>query len=1131
MKRDQTRRIEVSSDAATRIAIARDWMEKYPADAQILVIAHSAEAATDLHLSVVSTKGSWFGVKRFTLNFLASRLAQHALARSATAPASNLSFTAVTARAIHSLNQESKLSYFEPVATRPGFPVAVAKTLQELRMNEVDPKSLARLQRGGKDLAAIASLVDQELKESKLSDRAALFRAAIDSINSPENSIYLGLPLLLLDVAARSRLESTFLGELVARSPDVLATAPRGDERTIALLEESLQCKRGSGDGETGRHGEGETGRRGDGETRFSEKDARAKSLSFAKEHLFENSAPAPTPLDSSILLRNWPGEPRESVEIVRSIQTEAARGLPFDQMAVLLNSPGEYRAHLEEAFNRAKIPAYFAQGSTAPDPAGRAMLALLSCAAEGLSARRFAEYLSLGQVPDADAPKDPEAVWVGPRDELVSSAVRNDEGDGETEGRGDAGTGRRGDVERPLIANPEDSAVIEGSLRAPWRWEQLLVDSAVIGGKDRWIRRLDGLANELRLQLSDADEEENPYSDRVERQLSDLEHLRAFALPVIELLAALPHRATWGEWLSHLRQLAAQTLRQPSGILANLAELEPMSPVGPVDLYEVRLVLEPGLRELSVAPPSRRFGSVFVGPVAHARGLAFDVVFIPGLAEKIFPRKLVEDPILPDRQRQEVAGSALDTRRDRLDLERLALRMALGAARKRAYLSYPRIDVQQSRPRVPSFYALEALRAAEGTLPGFEQLRSRAESATNARLGWPAPENPAAAIDESEYDLALLATLVDAEPKSATGSGHYLLSANPHLARTLRAHFRRWMSRTWTISDGLILIGGDDLGRDAMARHQLSERAFSSTALQRYTSCPYQFFLNAVFRLRPREEVAAIEVMDPLTRGALFHETQFAALTSLKAEGLLPVGPTTLARACTQVDDSLNEVAQLYEDRLAPAIPRVWRDSIEAIRADLREWLRQVSERNDGWVPDKFELAFAMDHIGSQDRDPDSVSEAVEIADRLKLRGSIDLVERRANGKVRVTDHKTGKARTATNLVVGGGKALQPLLYALAAEKLLAREVESGRLYYCTAAGGYEERVVALNSENRASITLIVETINQALADGFLPAAPEKDACTWCDFLGVCGSREEIRTKIKPAKQLAHLTRIRELP
>jgi len=1176
MERNNAKRIEVSSDAATRLRLAGEWLQDYPADKEVVILAHSAEAANDFIMRTASARGASFGIRRFTLNGLAARLAQPVLAKSETASASALSFVAVVARAIHALHLDGKLTYFAPVAKRPGFPVAAARTLGELRMNEVNVQSLERLARGGKDLAQITQAVEVELERSKLADRAAIFRAAInavrgDSVHAADsvlkagdfredglirstddlvrsvaglvlpNCELLSFPLLLLDVQVSDSLEVALVQEIARRSVDVLATVPLGDERVASALEAALGCKR-----------------------QMSDAICPVNSLSSAKQHLFAESMPPVSALDESLKLSNWPGEPRECVEIVRSIQAEAARGVPFDQIAVFLNSPGEYRSHLEEAFSRAEIPVYFAQGSNAPDPAGRAMLALLSCAAEGLSARRFAEYLSLGQVPDPDANNDVDALWQGPRDELVSGSTRDEEensrarkhrqteirreGDAEIQGRDDS-VKRRVDMEAASGATPdvlkkpvpvelvqgrlfqeetENRGVFGGNLRAPWRWEQLLVDSAVIGGKERWVRRLDGLANELCLQLAEAEEEETRYAERIEKQLRDLEHLRAFALPAIELLAALPDQASWGEWLSHLRELAAQTLRDASSMLATLAELEPMAPVGPVDLYEVRMVLEPRLRDLSVPPPRRRFGSVFVGPVAYARGLAFDVVFIPGLAEKIFPRKLVDDPILPDGQRQEAAGNTLPTRRDRLELERLALRLTIGSARERAYLSYPRIDVQQSRPRVPSFYALEALRAAEGALPGFEQLRSRAESVTRARLGWPAPESPAAAIDESEYDLALLGTLVDAEPKTATGSAHYLLDANPHLARALRARFRRW-SRKWTINDGIVEV--DELGREAMARHQLSARAFSSTALQRYASCPYQFFLNAVFRLRPREEVAAIEVMDPLTRGALFHETQFAVLTKLKGEGLLPVGPDSLCEACNLVDDSLDEVARMYEDKLAPAIPRVWRDSIEAIRADLREWLRRVSEKHDGWVPDKFELAFAMDHIGSQDRDPDSVSEPVEIAGGLKLRGSIDLVERHANGRVRVTDHKTGKARAAKDLVVGGGKSLQPLLYALAAEKLLGREVESGRLYYCTAAGGYEERVVFLDRENRADVTLVIKTIDQALADGFLPAAPEKGACMWCDFLGVCGSREELRTGRKPVAQLTHLTRIRELP
>ena len=61
---------------------------------------------------------------------------------------------------------------------------------------------------------------------------------------------------------------------------------------------------------------------------------------------------------------------------------------MPFDEMAVFLRSPREYVGLLEDAFERAGIPAWFDRGTRRPHPAGRAFLALLSCAVERLSAR-----------------------------------------------------------------------------------------------------------------------------------------------------------------------------------------------------------------------------------------------------------------------------------------------------------------------------------------------------------------------------------------------------------------------------------------------------------------------------------------------------------------------------------------------------------------------------------------------------------------------------------------------------------------------------------------------------------------------------------------------------------------------
>jgi len=144
-------RIEVSADAAERVQTALAWVRAFPRDAEILVVAHSAAAAIDFQLHLVSATGSWFGLKRLTLNTLAAQLAQQALAQTGSAPASNLSFTAIVARAIHTLQATGKLNYFAPVATRPGFPAAVAGTLAELRINEIDP-----------DEVKIASLTERE---------------------------------------------------------------------------------------------------------------------------------------------------------------------------------------------------------------------------------------------------------------------------------------------------------------------------------------------------------------------------------------------------------------------------------------------------------------------------------------------------------------------------------------------------------------------------------------------------------------------------------------------------------------------------------------------------------------------------------------------------------------------------------------------------------------------------------------------------------------------------------------------------------------------------------------------------------------------------------------------------------
>jgi CRISPR/Cas system-associated exonuclease Cas4 (RecB family) len=225
-------------------------------------------------------------------------------------------------------------------------------------------------------------------------------------------------------------------------------------------------------------------------------------------------------------------------------------------------------------------------------------------------------------------------------------------------------------------------------------------------------------------------------------------------------------------------------------------------------------------------------------------------------------------------------------------------------------------------------------------------------------------------------------------------------------------------------------------------------------------------------------------------------------------------------------LEEVVTEVAAEHKERLAPAIERVWDDGIRTIKADLREWLeRECAEV--GWLPQNFEFSFGPSQVPHAD--PNSRAEAVQLDCRIQLRGSIDLVERSVSGALRATDYKTGKVSVDADALIKHGEVLQPVLYALALEKLFPGEqVVGGRLYFCTSKGEFSAALVPLDEEARAAAMTVASAIGDALDRGFLPAAPKKEGCKYCEYLPVCGPNEEHRVKRKPQSELELLDIVR---
>jgi ATP-dependent helicase/DNAse subunit B len=670
-----------------------------------------------------------------------------------------------------------------------------------------------------------------------------------------------------------------------------------------------------------------------------------------------------------------------------------------------------------------------------------------------------------------------------------------------------------------------------------------LLVESAVIGGAERWSRRLNGLDREYELKIS-ALESEEPDSSKIalfRRQRKNLEHLRAFALPVIESMAGWPATATWGDWLQRLEGLVPRVLRKPEDVLRVLADLRPMGAVGPVGLTEVRDVLADRLMSLEIDPPANRYGRVFVGSPHQARGRAFRVVFVPGLAERLFPQKLREDPLLLDDLRKALVTSkpavaqrfspALQIQEDRADLERLLLRLAVGAATERLYVSFPRIETAEARQRVPSFYALEVMRAVTGQIPDHQTLETQAAKEADASLAWPAPMKAEDAIDDFEHDLSILRVLMRSH-EDVKGHAHYMLKLNDCLKRSATERWAR-SKQQWSHFDGI--VRATDATRPFLQTQRLTARSYSVSALQNFAYCPYRFLLSAIYKLEPLEEPEPLQRLDPLTKGSLFHEVQAEFFRALQREDK-PIGTTPIDRVLAVLDATLTRVAAKYAEQVMPAVDRVWQDEIASMRTDLHVWARNFAAEK-GWEPWLFEYAFGLPNETVEPgthtpRDPKSRPEPVHIDGRFYLRGSIDLVERKPGTNIlRVTDHKTSKNRSQKRSIIGGGQQLQPVIYSLAVEAATGCIVESARFSYCTTAGGFTDHAVSINETSRRVGIVAMEIIDRAIDLGTLPPAPDERACRFCDFLSVCGPDQERRAGRKSKQQLADLLALRGEP
>ena len=753
-----TLRFFTSASGQARLHVVRDTLSGRRPDREAIIVGATRAAADEMALAIAEQLGGLFGVTRMSYAELATKLALPSLATKGLSPTGGFGAEAFAARAAFEATANGRLTYFAPVGDLPGFPRALARTLAELRLGGVTPADLVTLGDAGRDLGELLTSVVEESRKAGAVDRAHVMTSAAEALDQDGSAVE-RFEVVLLDVPISTLADRRLVEAISRRARSVLATVPLGDESTLDSL-------RAAGFEEM--------------PVRRQRATSSASALDRLQQHLFSREALQPGNLDESVVLFSAPGEGRECVEIARRVMEEAAQG-----RAIRPDRRGIAVAAILSRLSGARFPTcrgpfvvrawHATSRSVRPRVSGTAgVRRRRTCRLVALPSTchwdRYRQARSPLRIPGRRrATRSPNPSFLRTIERLIPIPRKKRE---------------RRLRSRSVVASSA------GSLRAPWRWEELLVESAVMHGADRWERRLKGLREEYRLRLDElvSDEPESPRIPAIERDIEQLDHLREFALPIVTEMAGWPRepRWGWGRWLVTLGDLAPRVLRHPSRVLRILQELGPLSAVGPVSLREVREVLSTRLLTLTHDPPRRRHGRVFVGTPAAVRGRSFQVVFVPGLAERVFPQRLREDALLLD-ERRDLLNAPLPRQKQRADEERLQLRLAVGATSERAYLSWPRVELQESRQRVPSFYVLDVARAIEGRIPAYATVRDRAFVAGGATLAWPAPEHPERAIDEFEHDLSMLHGLLR-DDDHARAKGPRTLSLRAQ-SRTCSAH------------------------------------------------------------------------------------------------------------------------------------------------------------------------------------------------------------------------------------------------------------------------------------------------------------------------------------------------------
>lgn len=506
-----------------------------------------------------------------------------------------------------------------------------------------------------------------------------------------------------------------------------------------------------------------------------------------------------------------------------------------------------------------------------------------------------------------------------------------------------------------------------------------------------------------------------------------------------------------------------AETLRQ---ICRDLRAMDGVAPA----LTDAGLVDALNVRIASVKRTVGRAGTgVSIGPISAGVGRDLNLCIVMGLAEGIVPARRREDPLLPP----ELTGRTLA---DELEGQHRQLLLTLGSGRNHRIMTFPRGSLRGGAEKVPSRWLIPTLEHLSGkkinvidwqkqtqdvdtivTVESFDVATQRFDP----RIG-------TGAASPTEWRLRALAGVPARERRNVLDDAVVFRGMEMRSDR-LNGRFTRYNGNVSAASD---LV-------------KFFDTPVSPSRLEDWVASPYRFFVRTLLGVDALHDPDDEAQLDPLTRGNLIHATLEQYIQSV-----MNGKDATLDRLLGIADDVLHN-ARIDSPGW---LPQLWAKDSGIIRRDLVDWHdHDTRDRDSGWTPLGVERKFG-DH-------PDLVQ--IEVAgNAIGFTGSIDRIDAHRDGRIRVTDYKTGKIddykKLSQSEPTDSGTKFQLPVYGLFAATL-GRQV-SARYWFASSRGNFDSVEYDVTDAVIDILRTDLELVYRVVAAGYFPPRPPQTF--WADPL-----------------------------